>query len=101
MYHNDCPTCKEVLPNYLEMQKMLAGNENAINFAFIEMPPYEAGELQLIPSDADITRGKLSDKKKWFLESPVVVVLNDGIATGAYEGLAPEMDELLNAAFGQ
>lgn len=101
MYHNDCPTCKEVLPAYLEMQKSLAGNEDAINFAFIEMPPYEEGELQLIPSDADITRGKLSNRKKWFLETPVVVVLNDGIAVGAYEGRAPEMDELLDAAFGQ
>lgn len=101
MYHNDCPTCKETLPKYLEMQKTLAGNENAINFAFIEMPPYGSDEQQLISPDVDVIRGKLSDKKKWFLQTPVVVVLNDGIAVGAYEGNAPGMDELLNAAFGQ
>ncbi|MFA6186414.1 MAG: MauE/DoxX family redox-associated membrane protein [Phycisphaerae bacterium] len=101
MYHNDCPTCKEMLPKYLEMQKTLAGNEDAINFAFIEMPPYEVGELQLIPSDANVTHGKLSDKQKWFYETPVVVVLNNGIVANAYEGQAPGMDELLNAAFGQ
>jgi thiol-disulfide isomerase/thioredoxin len=101
MYHNDCPTCNEVLPSYLEMQKSLAGNEDAINFAFIEMPPYEEGELQLIPSDFKVTRGQLSNKQKWFFETPVVVVLNDGIAVGAYEGTAPGLDELLNAAFGQ
>ena len=101
MYHYDCPDCAEAIPVYLEMQRSLAGNENAINFAFIEMPPYGSEKQQLISSDADIVRGKLSDKKKWFVQTPVVVVLNDGTAVSAYEGKAPGIDELLNAAFGQ
>jgi thiol-disulfide isomerase/thioredoxin len=99
MYHYDCPDCARAIPDYLEMHKSLAGNENAINFAFIEMPPYGGEKQQLISPDSNVTRGRLSDKKKWFFQTPVVVVLSDGAVSGAWEGKAPNLDEILNAAF--
>jgi thiol-disulfide isomerase/thioredoxin len=99
MYHYDCPDCARAIPDYLEMQKSLAGNENAINFAFVEIPPYGGEKRQLISPDSNAVRGRLSDKKKWFFQTPVVVVLNDGAVSGAWEGKAPNLDEILNAAF--
>jgi len=101
MYHYDCPDCAKAIPEYEEMHKSLKGNDNAINFAFIEMPPYGNENQQLIGRDNDVVRGKLSDKKKWFYQTPVVVVLNDGQVLKAWEGKAPGLDELLNAAFGE
>jgi thiol-disulfide isomerase/thioredoxin len=99
MYHNDCPDCREAIPVYEKMYKDLTGNN--INMAFIEMPPYEDGKQQLVKPDSIVTRGRLSEAKKWYVQTPVVVVLRDGKVLKAWQGSAPTFDELLNAAFGQ
>jgi hypothetical protein len=101
LYHYDCPTCGEAVPKYEEINKSLKGNENAINFAFIEMPPYGNEKQQLVSPDSTVTRGRLSEAKTWYVQTPVVVVLRDGQALKAWQGYAPTLDELLNAAFGQ
>jgi thiol-disulfide isomerase/thioredoxin len=101
LYHYDCPDCAKAIPVYEEMYKSLKGNENVISFAFIEMPPYGNEKQQLVSPDSEIIRGKLSEKKKWFLQTPVVVVLSDGVALKAAEGKALSLDEILEAAFGR
>jgi len=101
MYHYDCPDCAQAIPKYEEMYKSLKGNENAINFAFIEMPPYGNEKQQLVSPDSEIVRGRLSEAKKWYAQTPVVVVLDNGQALKAWEGKAPSLDEILEAAFGQ
>jgi len=99
MYHNDCPDCRLAMPEYGKMYKDLKGNN--VDMAFIEMPPYEEGDLQLVPPDSRVNRGRLSDAKKWLVETPVVVVLRDGTSLKAWQGYAPNFDELIEAAFGQ
>jgi len=99
MYHNDCPTCREAMPVYEKMYKDLKGNN--VDMAFIEMPPYEERDLQLVPPDSQVNRGRLGDAKKWLVETPVVVVLRDGVPLKAWQGYAPNLDELTEAAFGQ
>ena len=101
LYHYDCPDCAQAIPKYDQMHKSLKGNENAINFAFIEIPPYGRADQQLVGHDSEVVCGRLSDAKKWFLQTPVVVVLHNGEALKVWEGTAPGFDELLNAAFGQ
>jgi thiol-disulfide isomerase/thioredoxin len=101
LYHCDCPDCAKAIPKYEEMYKSFKANENAINFAFIEMPPYGNEKQQLVSPNSKVTRGKLNDIKKWFVQTPVVVVLHNGQALKAWQGTAPGLDELLNAAFGQ
>ena len=101
LYHYDCPDCAKAIPKYDQMYKSLKGNENAINFAFIEIPPYGRADQQLVSPDSEVVCGKLSDAKKWFLQTPVVVVLHNGKTLKAWESTAPSLDELLNAAFGQ
>ncbi|MBU1260247.1 MAG: redoxin domain-containing protein [Planctomycetes bacterium] len=99
MYHNDCPDCREAMPEYEKMYKDIKGNN--VDMAFIEMPPYEEGDLQLVPPNSQVNRGRVNDVKKWLVETPVVVVIDNGRVLKAWEGRAPELDELLNAAFGQ
>jgi len=99
MYHNDCPTCREAMPGYEKMYSDLKGNN--VDMVFIEMPPYEERELQLVPSESKINRGRLSDTKKWLVETPVVVVLRDGVMLKAWQGYAPDFDEIIEVAFGQ
>lgn len=99
MYHNDCPDCREAIPVYEKMYKDLTGNN--VNMAFIEMPPYGDENLRLVKLGGEVSHGVLNDTKKWLVETPVVVVLRDGKALKAWQGYAPTLDELLNAAFGQ
>ncbi|MEN6386307.1 MAG: MauE/DoxX family redox-associated membrane protein [Phycisphaerales bacterium] len=99
MYHNDCPDCREALPKYEKMYSDLKGNN--VDMAFIEMQPYETGDLQLVPANTKVNRGKLSDVKAWYVETPVVVVLRDGMVLKAWQGYAPTFDELIEAAFAQ
>lgn len=100
MYHNDCPDCREKMPEYEEMYKDLKGNN--INMAFIEMPSYGGGEeVTLMKPGSEVPHGVLNNTKKWLVETPVVVVLRDGIVIKAWQGTAPNFNELINAAFGQ
>ena len=101
LYHCDCPDCAKAIPKYEEMYKSFKANENAINFAFIEMPPYGDEKQQLVSPNSEVTRGKLNDIKKWLVQTPVVVVLNDGVVLKASEGKALSLDEILEAAFGK
>jgi len=55
----------------------------------------------LISSETKVTCGRLNDKKKWFLQSPVVVVIDNGQVLKAWEAETPGLNELLDAAFGQ
>ena len=99
MYHNDCPDCRLAIPEYEKMYNDLKGND--INMAFIEMPPYGDENQQLVGDNSKADRGSLSQSKKWFVQTPVIVVLNNGVVLKAWQGTAPSFDELINAAFGQ
>jgi len=99
MYHYDCPDCRSAIPEYEKMYNDLKGNN--INMAFIEIPPYGDENQQLVRPDSEVNRGRVSEAKKWFVQTPVVVVIDNGRVLKVWDGLAPEFDELLNAAFGQ
>lgn len=99
MYHNDCPDCRQAVPIYEKFYGDLKGNN--VDMAFIEMQPYEQGDKQLIPKNSKVPRGQLSDAKIWYVETPVVVVLRDGLVLKAWQGYAPTFDELIEAAFAQ
>jgi thiol-disulfide isomerase/thioredoxin len=99
MYHNDCPNCKEAMPIYEKFYNDLKGNN--VDMAFVEMLPYEDGELQLMSADSKVNKGRLGNAKMWYAETPVVVVLRDGLVLKAWDGYAPTFDELTEAAFAQ
>lgn len=96
-YHFNCPNCKEAIPAYEKIYKSLKGNNEAIRFAFIEMPPYGDENQQIVSADSGCLKGRLM--KKWFVTTPLVVVLLDGEVLATWEGTAPGLDELLDTAF--
>jgi thiol-disulfide isomerase/thioredoxin len=97
LYHYDCPDCKEAIPLYEKMSRELG---DAVLFAFIAVPPHGAGEQDPVPADTMCLKGSLDAKKKWFLMTPVVVLLQDGAVVKSWEGKAPNLDELLEALSG-
>ena len=95
-YSTECETCHKAIPLYDQLSRDMAGNEDSIRFALIEIPPY-ASKQSLVPADTPCLRGKLDSSKKWYMQTPVVVVLKDGLVGKAWEGEAPQLDEILNA----
>ena len=97
LYHFDCPGCQEAIPRYDKLNKELSGNDDAIRFAFIAVPPYGDEKLNPVPKDTKCLSGKLISDKKEIMMTPVVVLLQDGGVVKAWEGKAPTLDELLSA----
>jgi len=99
LYHYDCPDCGEAIPEYDKLSKEM-GEEGAIRFAFIAVPPYGTPEQDPVPADTKCLRGKLDTNKKWYFQTPLVVLLQDGAVVKSWEGKAPNLDDILNALGG-
>lgn len=97
LYHFDCPGCQEAIPKYEKLNKELSGNTDAIKFAFVAIPPYGDEKLNPVPKDTKCLAGKLISDKKEIMMTPFVVLLQDGAVVKAWEGKAPDLDELLTA----
>jgi thiol-disulfide isomerase/thioredoxin len=96
LYHFECPGCQEAIPRYDKLSKELAGNEDAIRFAFVAVPPYGDEKTDPVPKDTKCLKGKLISDKKVIMMTPFVVLLQDSAVVKAWEGKAPDLDELLN-----
>ncbi len=95
LYHFDCPTCREAIPMYDQMCRDLSGGEDAIRFAFVEIPPYCQNEDSPIPPGTTCLTGKLDSSKEWYIATPLVVLIQDGSVIKSWEAVAPEFDEIL------
>lgn len=93
LYHQDCPNCKEAIPEY---EKIAPDFQDSINFAFIEVPPY-GNDNSIISSDIDIPVGKLDKSKDWLIQTPRIVLLVDSIVIKAWQVDAPSIDEILDS----
>ena len=91
-YHYDCPDCRKAIPEYQQMAEDLAGNEEFLKVAFIEMPPYEKDET-LKKSISNY--GRLSDVKEWFVTTPAVTLVKDGKVAKAWEEKAPDFEAVM------
>jgi thiol-disulfide isomerase/thioredoxin len=101
-YHYDCPDCAELIPMYEETNREFSGNEDAIRFVFIEIPPIGPDEKSPIPKDTLCLVGKLDPKKDWPVQSPFVVALWDGVLVEKWEeGQSPEPNEVLDTIFAE
>jgi thiol-disulfide isomerase/thioredoxin len=94
LYSTECDTCHKAIPLYDQMGRDMAGNEDSLRFAFIEIPPY-ASKQGLVPVDTPCLRGKLDSSKKWYVQTPLVVVVQDGLVVKFWEGETPQLDEIL------
>jgi hypothetical protein len=74
-YHHDCPKCQKVISTYKEMFKNYGQVNDSINLFFLEVPPY--GKNPII-FNTKYPTGKLSDKKEWFVNTPIGVLVSNG-----------------------
>jgi thiol-disulfide isomerase/thioredoxin len=96
-YSTECETCHKAIPLYDQFSRDMAGNEDSLRFALIEIPPYASEKDSIVPGDTPCLRGKLDSSRKWYVQTPLVVVVRDGVVVKSWEGEAPQLDEILNA----
>ena len=92
MYHHDCPDCAAAIPKYERIARDMAGNEDFLQIALIEVPPYGQGQVS---RNSPCALGRLADNKDWFVTTPAVALLTDGQVTSAWEAKAPDLDTIL------
>lgn len=73
LHRHDCPQCQQELPKY----EQLAYEEQV---ALVEVPPF--GELVHNSSGAAVS-GRLTGEREWFVQTPVEIILENGIVIAA------------------
>jgi hypothetical protein len=89
LYRHDCPHCQERLPQYEREAREEGLRRGITSMAMIELPPYASADESLVPADTACLTGKVSDIRDWFVETPAVITLNDGVVMGSQDGDLP------------
>jgi len=100
-YSTGCDACHDAIPLYDRMCRDMAGNEDSIRFAFIEIPPYASEKDSIVPVDTPCLRGRLDSSKDWYIQTPLVVVIQDSLVVKSWESETPQLDEILDAVFAE
>ncbi len=75
LFDTDCPHCRDEVPQFIARARAGEGKADAPAMALVEIPPHARSR----PAGADACRyGRLSAKRDWFVETPVVVELDSG-----------------------
>lgn len=90
-YHHDCPDCQKAIVEYEKMAKDLKGNEDFLQIALIEVPPY--GET-IEGENSFCTLGKLPEAKEWFVTTPAIALLSNSTVQKIWEGETPDLDNI-------
>jgi hypothetical protein len=91
-YDHDCSHCQDALPQYEQMARDLAGNEDFLQVAMVEVPPYGP-----IPFTGNQIRalGHLANTKEWFITTPALVLLKEARVTAAWEQTLPGLETVI------
>jgi hypothetical protein len=73
LHRHDCPQCQQELPKY----EQLAYEKQV---ALVEVPPF--GDISHNVSGV-AAYGRLADEREWFVQTPVEIILEDGIVVAA------------------
>ena len=100
-YSTECEACHDAIPLYDKMSRDMAGNKDSMRFAFIEIPPYASEQDSFVPVDTPCLTGRLDSSKDWYIQTPLVVVVQDGLVVKSWESETPQLDEILDAVFAE
>jgi len=98
LFHHDCPDCARALPEFQQIAENFVGNEDTLQLALIEIPPYGY--------DADVQNsacllGHMDASKKWLVVTPAVLLITHGRVHLAWEeGFMPTFDTVLAQVAG-
>lgn len=77
LYHHDCERCQVAIPKYLQMATEVSSSPSSFRLALIEIPPYDVHAAT--NSEDACLRGHLSPDYEWFVETPVELLLDQGV----------------------
>ena len=97
LYSSECDTCHEAIPLYEQMSRDMADNADAIRFALIEIPPYGSQQDSLVSPDTPCLTGRVDESKDWYIKTPLVVLLQDGLLVKFWSGQTPTLDRIIEA----
>lgn len=100
-YSTECDTCHDAIALYDRMGRDMAGSEDLIQFALIEIPPYASEQDGFVAVDTPCLTGRLDSSKDWYMTTPLVVLIQDGLVVKSWEIETPELDEILDAVFAE
>jgi hypothetical protein len=92
LYHHDCPDCIKAIAKYEQIARDLDGNEDFLQIALIELPPYGRAP---IAAQTPCTLGRLADTKDWFVTTPAAALILDGKVGSSWEAEAPDFDAIV------
>ena len=90
-YHYDCPDCINAIA---ELENVVLEDAD-LNIAIIEVPPYGS------PVKTNCFYGRLMDVKKWFITTPVLVLMEDGKAMQIWEQELPDWSGVLDNIYAE
>ncbi len=101
-YHDTCPDCRELIPQYDRHLRELG--DIGINVAFIraEEEGKPEPEDSPVPPDTPALTGSLTERgdgKKWVIGTPLIFVTIEGKVVNASQFESPTLDELIDSAF--
>jgi hypothetical protein len=73
LHRHDCPQCQQELPKYEQLSTVE-------QVALVEVPPFSK---IVHNSGGAAAYGRLSDEREWFVQTPVEIILEDGIVVAA------------------
>ena len=86
LYHHDCPDCRIIIPKYKQMAIDIQDSGDYLHIALIEVPPYRADPPR---QDVPWISGKMDDSKKWFVLTPVPMLIVNGRIQKVYDRKIP------------
>lgn len=92
-YHHDCPDCRRAIRQCEQMARDLAGNEDFLRIALIEVPPYGPAPHR---DSAACVSGRLVNTKEWFITTPAVVLLTNMRVETAWEETLPDLETIVS-----
>lgn len=90
LYHHDCPHCQERVPEFEREVRERAARLGDAKTAMVELAPYAPANKSLLPHDTPCMKGRVSDARDWFVETPTILTLVDGAVVDAREGDGPK-----------
>jgi hypothetical protein len=72
LHRHDCPDCQEAVPKYEQLAT------TGTRVALVEVPPF--GEIH--PGETACHYGRLTEKREWFVKTPVEITLRAGVVVG-------------------
>ena len=78
LYHHDCSRCQEVVPQYEARARVAESELAAPRIALIAVPPHGAPMWPFAPGPS-CRQGRLDESKNWFVTTPAVLRLEDGV----------------------